>query len=391
MHDLRLTTRARVAAGFAAAVVVAGVVGAIAVGAARAIEKECHDIAAIKLPQVQAADALNIATEVELRSLSALMHAELTDSRMRSKMYEDFQQAEKDAEAGKASLDALPRSDELKPIWTELRNHDRAFGDSARELLTLLRSRDQESQKPEDLRARAWPLYLRALHAMEPLDRDLEALGAQVSREADAARSRAAATSRKAVTGAVLATALGALVIVIVGIWLTRRIGRALQQLQDQTAELSGAVLAGRLDARADPAAVDPEFRGISDGLNKTVDAFVKPIRMTAECMDRISKGDVPEKITDAYQGDFDLIKQSLNRCIDAVAGLIKDTNGLVEAAVAGELGTRADATRHQGDFRTIVDGVNKTLDARPQPAAMGPGRRAEPGTRRPATGSGAG
>ena len=31
---------------------------------------------------------------------------------------------------------------------------------------------------------------------------------------------------------------------------------------------------------------------------------------------------------------------------------------------MAGELSTRADASRHQGDFRQIVDGVNRTLDA---------------------------
>ena len=36
----------------------------------------------------------------------------------------------------------------------------------------------------------------------------------------------------------------------------------------------------------------------------------------------------------------------------------------LASAAVEGRLSTRADASRHQGDFRKIVDGVNRTLDA---------------------------
>ena len=43
---------------------------------------------------------------------------------------------------------------------------------------------------------------------------------------------------------------------------------------------------------------------------------------------------------------------------------LITDAGGLVTAAVDGRLATRADAARHQGDFRKIVDGVNQTLDA---------------------------
>ena len=36
----------------------------------------------------------------------------------------------------------------------------------------------------------------------------------------------------------------------------------------------------------------------------------------------------------------------------------------LVKAAVDGKLATRADAGKHQGDFRNIVQGVNETLDA---------------------------
>ena len=43
---------------------------------------------------------------------------------------------------------------------------------------------------------------------------------------------------------------------------------------------------------------------------------------------------------------------------------LITDANLLVEAAVAGKLSTRADASKHGGDFRKIVEGVNATLDA---------------------------
>ena len=35
-----------------------------------------------------------------------------------------------------------------------------------------------------------------------------------------------------------------------------------------------------------------------------------------------------------------------------------------LKAAVEGKLEKRADASKHQGDFRKIVEGVNDTLDA---------------------------
>jgi methyl-accepting chemotaxis protein len=87
-------------------------------------------------------------------------------------------------------------------------------------------------------------------------------------------------------------------------------------------------------------------------------------LNVAAEYVDRISKGDIPSKITDTYNGDFNELKNNLNAAIGAVNALVSDAGNLVDAAVAGRLKTRADATKHQGDFRKIVDGVNKTLDA---------------------------
>jgi methyl-accepting chemotaxis protein len=42
----------------------------------------------------------------------------------------------------------------------------------------------------------------------------------------------------------------------------------------------------------------------------------------------------------------------------------IEDVHILVQAAIEGDLATRADASKHQGDFRKIVQGINDTLDA---------------------------
>ncbi|QWT44991.1 methyl-accepting chemotaxis protein [Azospira inquinata] len=127
---------------------------------------------------------------------------------------------------------------------------------------------------------------------------------------------------------------------------------------------LSEAAVQGKLATRADAARHQGDFGRIVAGVNQTLDAVITPLNMAAEYMDRISKGDIPPKITDAYNGDFNTIKNNLNICIEAVQQLIADTRMLSEAAVQGKLATRADAAHHQGDFRRIVEGVNHTLDA---------------------------
>ena len=57
-------------------------------------------------------------------------------------------------------------------------------------------------------------------------------------------------------------------------------------------------------------------------------------------------------------------LKNNLNQAITSVNALVSDANMLTKAAVEGKLATRADASKHQGDFQKIVAGVNNTLDA---------------------------
>ena len=91
-------------------------------------------------------------------------------------------------------------------------------------------------------------------------------------------------------------------------------------------------------------------------------------------CSSDLSKGDIPPRITDSYNGDFNEIKNNLNTCIDAVTALVADANLLVRSAVDGKLATRADAAKHQGDFQKIIAGVNQTLDAVIGPLNMAAG-----------------
>jgi methyl-accepting chemotaxis protein len=138
----------------------------------------------------------------------------------------------------------------------------------------------------------------------------------------------------------------------------------ALNAMLADAALLTKAAVEGKLATRADATKHQGDFRKVVEGVNATLDAVIGPLNVSAEYVDRISKGDIPPKITDSYNGDFNEIKNNLNVCIDAVNALVADAGLLTKAAVEGKLATRADATKHQGDFRKVVEGVNATLDA---------------------------
>jgi len=145
---------------------------------------------------------------------------------------------------------------------------------------------------------------------------------------------------------------------------IMRNISAIIKGMMKEVAIVTQAAIDGRLDTRANTNEINFEFRTIGEGLNNILDAVIGPLNVAAEYVDRISKGDIPAKITDTYHGDFNEIKNNLNQAIDAVSGLVADANMLSKAAVEGRLDTRADASKHQGDFAAVVRGVNDTLDA---------------------------
>ncbi len=160
------------------------------------------------------------------------------------------------------------------------------------------------------------------------------------------------------------ATSIGTLVLAAMGVILAKSISKVLRNLIGEAKRLSEAAVGGKLQTRGNPELVSLEFRPIVEGVNETLDAVIGPLNVAAEYVDRISKGDIPQKISDNYNGDFNEIKNNLNQCIDAVNLVVADAVMLAKAGVEGRLATRADAAKHQGDFRKIVQGVNDTLDS---------------------------
>ncbi|HEY0563450.1 MAG TPA: methyl-accepting chemotaxis protein [Methylophilus sp.] len=131
-----------------------------------------------------------------------------------------------------------------------------------------------------------------------------------------------------------------------------------------EVARLVSEAVAGNLSQRVDTSILPLGFvKDTGAGINQILEAVIQPLNMAAKYVEDISQGNIPAKITDHYNGDFNHIKNNLNQCIDAINALIKDAGLLSDAAKQGLLSTRADASQHHGDFRKIVEGVNSTLD----------------------------
>ncbi|HMA82920.1 MAG TPA: hypothetical protein VKP59_01690, partial [Candidatus Thermoplasmatota archaeon] len=119
------------------------------------------------------------------------------------------------------------------------------------------------------------------------------------------------------------------------------------QNLKDASGEVNSLVKAtkdGKLEVRGDADKYNGDWNTLVGGINDLIDAFVKPINVTATYVDKISKGVIPEEITDTYNGDFNKIKNNLNGTVKMMRELLEETDKIATAAEEGKLETRADA-----------------------------------------------
>ncbi len=138
-------------------------------------------------------------------------------------------------------------------------------------------------------------------------------------------------------------------------------IAGVLQGLQKELARLTDASNAGQLSERGR----HDQFRGayaeIVRGVNSILDAVIAPLNVAAQYVDQISKGEVPVKITETYNGDFNTIKNNLNACIDGLGGLV-EANEVLQLMAANDYTSRVQGS-YKGVFAEVGKATNKTAD----------------------------
>ncbi len=96
-----------------------------------------------------------------------------------------------------------------------------------------------------------------------------------------------------------------------------RKVIDTLERMRNEVNGLIESISDGRLDARGQAEAFAGDYREMVIGINNLIDEFMRPFNMTAEYVDRISKGEIPAPITDEYRGDFNEIKNNVNAMIE--------------------------------------------------------------------------
>jgi len=105
-------------------------------------------------------------------------------------------------------------------------------------------------------------------------------------------------------------------------------------RVSNEISRLVSCARDGDLAERGNVTAFEGNYRMLVEGINVVLDSVIDPLKLAARYVDLISKGEIPNKITETYRGDFNTIKENLNVLIEAT----QTVTSVAESIAGGNL-----------------------------------------------------
>ncbi len=139
-------------------------------------------------------------------------------------------------------------------------------------------------------------------------------------------------------------------------------VGSVVQGLHQELDRLIEASKAGQLSERGKVDQFHGAYAEIVRGVNAMLDAVIGPLNVSARYVDQISKGDIPSRITDNYNGDFNTIKNNLNTLIDAMNAITAAAEQIAKGDLTVTLQERSAQDKLMQALSAMVAGLTQTV-----------------------------
>jgi len=139
-------------------------------------------------------------------------------------------------------------------------------------------------------------------------------------------------------------------------------VAMVLQELQKELARLTEASKEGKLAERGNQDRFQGAYSAIVRGVNAILDAVITPLNVSANYVDRISKGDLPPQIADTYQGDFNTIKNNLNTLIVALHDVTRAAEEIAQGNLTVTVRERSSQDKLMQALAGMVAGLIRTV-----------------------------
>lgn len=119
----------------------------------------------------------------------------------------------------------------------------------------------------------------------------------------------------------------------------------------------------GDIDAEVDANQFKGAYASMATGVNQMVAGHLDMSKKALACVHDFGEGNLDARL-EKFPGKKVFVNNAVEQVRTNIKSLITDTQSLSQAAIEGQLSARVDASKHKGDFRKIIEGINNTLDS---------------------------
>lgn len=114
-----------------------------------------------------------------------------------------------------------------------------------------------------------------------------------------------------------------------------KRMVDTIRELINETKMLSAASVEGKLSMRGNTDKFKGGYKEIISGVNSTLDAIIKPVQEGSGVLEIMAKGDLTPRVTGDYQGDHQILKNSINKMGESVSAILNQVKEAVAATAS--------------------------------------------------------
>jgi len=140
-------------------------------------------------------------------------------------------------------------------------------------------------------------------------------------------------------------------------------LAKKLNYMKNDMCEMGEEVTKGNLEHRISPREYPNGFSEIIDGFNSSMDMTTSVLRRISDKIILLGNGDFNAKIVDNFNGEFNVLKESINNLSDSLTSLLKDSMLISNAVERGEATFRIDTTGYNGDLEKIGSSLNNAFN----------------------------
>lgn len=126
---------------------------------------------------------------------------------------------------------------------------------------------------------------------------------------------------------------------------------------------LTMAAREGELEIRGNPELFEGDYAKIVLGINETLDAVIHPLEVAAEYVEIMSTGEIPERITDEYKGDFNQIRNNLNKLVDSMEEVTRVAKRISEGDLTIKVKERSSTDTLMLALQSMVNQLKEIVE----------------------------